>query len=235
MEAGECIIQTSTYEALLTNATRFGVLFYIPLFFQGVDGLTASQTGIRLIPGIICGVTGSLAAGIIMRLSGRYYWLNVGCYAILTIAAIPLYLFTGGVSVSTAGIIVALCLGGLGNGAGVTASLIVLISNADPSDQAIATACSYLFRSLGSVLGLSVVSSFLQQQLKTKLNDRLRTGGSEVDEIVRRIRESLEYIKELPPARAEIVRATYGESLRYCFILIGGIVACAFIASGELT
>lgn len=209
----------------------FGVLFYSPLYFQGVDNLSASGAGLRLIPGIICGVTGSVAAGLIMRSTGKYYYLNMGAYLLLTIASIPLVLFTGGISNSTAGIIVALCLGGLGNGTGVTSSLIVLISNADPTDQAIATACSYLFRSLGSVLGLSVVSSFLQQQLKTKLTERMSAPDDKIDEIVKQVRESLEYITQLPADEAAIVRSTYGESLRYCFILIGGIVACSFISS----
>lgn len=121
-------------------------IFHLPLFFQVVDGLTASQAGLRLLPAIVAGVFGSLLGGIVMQKTGKYYWLTVFAYALLMVGMVPMLLFTGLIANSIYGISLSLVLCGLGNGIGITTSLIGLISNAVPQDQAIVTAGSYLFR-----------------------------------------------------------------------------------------
>ena len=82
-------------------------------------------------------------------------------------------------------------------GSGITTSLISLIANAGQADQAIATAgrlstylsinfahkiaVSYLFRSLGSVVGLSVGATLVQGTLRSSLQRKL--SGQDVDEV----------------------------------------------------
>jgi hypothetical protein len=94
-----------------------------------------------------------------------------------------------------------------GNGTGITTTLIALISNAGPEDQAIATAgavssrfpwlvfcffplhhtehlpltVSYLFRSLGSVITLSIGSSITQYTLRGHL--RASLSGEDAEEV----------------------------------------------------
>ena len=119
---------------------------------------------------------------------------------------------------------------GFGNGIGVTTTLISIIANAAPEDQAVATACSYLFRSLGSVVGLSISATVVQQSLRDQLRDKL-SSGRDADEVVRKVRESLDIIKTLEPSVAEIVIKCYGVATRYGFILMTGIVTCALMSS----
>ena len=228
------IFERSLFASYLCNMFSFagwmGLLFYVPLYYQAVSGLTATQAGVRLLPGIVCGVTGSLLGGLIMQKTGRYYWLTVGGYTLLALAGIPILLFGGLVSHSMLGISIGLALGGLGNGSGVTTSLIALISNAAPADQAIATACSYLFRSLGSVLGLSVQSALFQALLRKNLEKRL-TGDTDAAEIARRVRESLDFVRELSPLLQVKVRAAYGESVIAVFGSVIAISSGAMVAS----
>ena len=121
---------------------------------------------------------------------------------------------------------------GLANGAGITTSLIALISNAAPADQAIATACSYLFRSLGSVVGISIISSLVQAQLRSRLQASLGSS-KEAEEIVRNVRESLDFIRRLEPDVAATVREAYAKSIRDGFGVVLGLVVCAAVASCE--
>ena len=121
---------------------------------------------------------------------------------------------------------------GFGNGIGVTTTLISIIANTPPEDQAVATACSYLFRSLGSVIGLSISATVVQQSLRNQLQDKLHSG-KDADEIVRKVRESLDVIKTLEPTVAGIVRNCYGIATSHGFMLMTGIVACALISSSE--
>ncbi|KAL9098568.1 MAG: hypothetical protein Q9163_005802 [Psora crenata] len=211
-------------------ASWMSVLFYLPLFFQAVDGFGASQAGLRLLPAIVMSVAGSLSGGMIMQKTGKYYWLTVSAYCTATLAMVPILLCTGLVVNSTYGISAGLVLLGFGNGIGATTALTALIANAAPEDQAIATACSYLFRSLGSVLGLSLAATVVQQSLRIQLEDRLGTG-EDAESIVKKVRESLEYIKSLSPGVQEIVRQCYGNATTHGYIAMSGLILCAFISS----
>lgn len=165
-----------------------------------------------------------------MKRTGKYYWLTVGAYTSLTLGMIPILLFTGLVANNTYGISIGLVIGGFSNGIGVTTSLIALIANAAQEDQAVATACSYLFRSLGSVVGVSLTASVVQQALRVNLEERLK-GGRDAGEVVKRVRESLEYLKTLDPETREVVRRCYGDATTVGFGLMIGIAAFAAVSS----
>jgi len=167
-----------------------------------------------------------------MKRTGRYYWLTVVAYTMLTVGMIPILLCSGLVVNNTYGIAVGLAICGFSNGIGVTTSLIGLIANAAPKDQAIATACSYLFRSLGSVVGLSLSATVVQQSLRTQLQERLKSSG-DAEHIVKRVTESLDYLKFLEPATREVVRQCYGAATRAGFGLMLGILSFAAISSCE--
>ena len=165
-----------------------------------------------------------------MQKTGKYYWMTVIAYTTLTVGMVPILLFTGLLGNSTWGISIGLVMCGFSNGIGVTTSLIGLIANASRDDQAVATACSYLFRSLGSVIGLSLSATVVQQSLRMQLRDRLKSG-KDAEEIVKSVRESLDYIKTLEPDVREIVRQCYGTATRAGFGLMLGIVAFAMFSS----
>ncbi|MCJ1281916.1 hypothetical protein MMC26_001239 [Xylographa opegraphella] len=232
---GHIIFERSLFACYLCNFFSFGgwlaCLFYIPLYFQTVDNFSATQAGVRLLPGICAGVSGSLFGGLVMQKTGKYFILTVLAYASLTLGVLLVLLFTGVVVNSTWGLSVGLVFAGFGNGIGVTTTLISIIANAPPEDQAVATACSYLFRSLGSVVGLSISATVVQQSLRNQLRDKLNSGR-DADEIVRKVRESLDVIKTLEPKIADIVRKCYGTATSHGFMLMTGIVVCALISSG---
>lgn len=208
----------------------FVVLFYMPLYFQAVDQYSATKAGLCLFPGIIASVSGSLFGGVVMQKTGRYYWLTVSAYTTLTLASVVVILCTGLIANDLYGISIGLAAGGFGIGIGVTATLIGLLSNASLEDQAVATACSYLFRSLGSVVGVSLAATVFQQSLRTQLRDRLK-AGKEADNIVKNVRESLDFIKTLEPHVQKIVRECYGASTRNSFVLALGLVFFAGVSS----
>lgn len=209
------------------------VLFYIPLFYQAVDGFSATQAGLRLLPNVIAAVSGSLCGGILMQRTGKYYWITVLAYSISALGTLLIILCTGLVINNTYGISVGLVLGGYFLGVGTTTTLIALIANAAPEDQAIATACSYLFRSLGSVVVLSLTASIIQQSLKNQLQEHLNSE-KDAEEIVKRVRESLDYVRTLEPAVREAVRQCYASATRSGFVFVLAIGCCAMLASCEL-
>ncbi|TAQ91243.1 hypothetical protein B7494_g459 [Chlorociboria aeruginascens] len=209
---GHIIFERSLFASYASNfftmASHMIIIFYVPLCLQAVEGLSATGAGLRLIPVMIGAVSGSLFGGRVMQKTGRYYWLTVGCIVFSIAGTIVVLLCSGVPFHSSWGMIVGLSIAAFGSGATITTTLINVIANAAPQDQAIATACTYLFRSLGSVLGLSLASTVVQQSLRTQLRSSL-DSGHDADEIVDRVRQSLDYIKELEPQTRSIVRLCY--------------------------
>lgn len=127
---GHIIFNRTFFALYCCNLFSFGgwiaALFYIPLYFQAVDGVSASVAGLRLLPSILAGVTGSLFAGIVMKRTGKYYWLTIAAYAALTLGCSAIFLFSGGAATGLIPMILGMVVAAFGNGIGVTTTLIGL-------------------------------------------------------------------------------------------------------------
>ncbi|KAM0286294.1 hypothetical protein ACHAQH_001025 [Verticillium albo-atrum] len=205
---GHIIFDRSLFACYLANffgiAGHITTIFVLPLFFQAVQGASATRAGTLLVPPMIASVIASLGAGFLIRRTGRYYALTVASFGLLLLAAVPTT--ASAHFASTSGVVASLVLISLGAGSGITTTLVALLSNAATEDAAVVVACSYLFRSLGSSIGISVGSAVLQQVLRVELAARLGDGA---EGVIERVRESIDYIRELPPGVAGEVRESY--------------------------
>ncbi|KZM19571.1 uncharacterized protein EKO05_0004029 [Ascochyta rabiei] len=232
---GHIILDKSLIACYLCNFFSFAgwmaAIFFIPLYWQVTGGYSASRAGLLLVPSIICGVSGSLFAGIYMKRTAKYYWITVIAYSHLTLGVSVVLLFAGAVMRSLPVMVVGTCVSGFSNGIGVTTTLIGLIANASHADQAVATACSYLFRSLGSVFGVSMCATAFNQTLRASLAAALR-GDKDAEKIAERVRAGLAYYRSLEPHLQAIVRECYGKATRSALgvslVLVSGSAVCAW-------
>lgn len=231
---GHVIFDRGLFASYLTNfliLTSFmGLTFYCPLYFQAVSGMSATQAGLRFIPAMLCSVSGSLFGGVFMKKTGKYFWLTICCLITGAIGNVVISLFSGLAFDSSWGIVAGLCLCSFGGGAAITTTLISVIANVDPKEQAIATACTYLFRSLGSVVGVSLSAAVVQQSLRTHLRASL-DSGHDADDIVEKVRQSLDYIKTLEPATRVIVVRCYQMATNMSFGIGFGVIILALVRS----
>ncbi|TLD14131.1 uncharacterized protein PgNI_04637 [Pyricularia grisea] len=240
---GHIIFDRSLFACYAANFFGVGgqmpVWFYLPLLYQAYYGMTVVEASLLFIPGSIAGVVASLGGGYIIKRTGRYYWLTVASYATLFLSSLPLVLCTGILTDSVVGTTVGLALSSFGNGAGLTTTLVGLISNAATEDAAVVIACSYLFRSLGLSIGVSVMSAVMQQALRTQLAAKLG-DGDEALRIGERVRESLDYIGQLEPQLADVVRKSYRFGVAAVFMantvfLFFALVAAFYIREKRVT
>ncbi|KAK2766916.1 hypothetical protein FQN54_006231 [Arachnomyces sp. PD_36] len=243
---------------LLCNFFAFGsyvaLTYNLPLYWQVVEAVSATVAGVRLLPGIVANVFGSLFAGWIMRRTGRYRALTIWCYVAFLIGVVPVILFSGLVTASIWGIWGGMVVYSFGNGIGGTSTLVALstyipavtpfdiyankaalrpnlVANAVPEDQSVGIACLYLFRSLGSGVGVSLSATVIQASLRRYLNSELN-GMEDAENIIRKVRESLDYIDQLPgAAMREAVRRSYGSAVRDSFWVLAVFVAGAVVGA----
>ncbi|ESU13209.1 hypothetical protein FGSG_07028 [Fusarium graminearum PH-1] len=201
---GHVIFDRALFSSYMVNfsavAGQTSVIFYIPLFFQAVQGLGATQSGSLLVPVMMFTVAASIVSGWVIKRTEKFFLLNLFSYALAFVSLAPVcwavwYRSTIWTSIS-------LIVMAVGAGSAFITTLIGLLANAAVEDTAVVVASSYLFKALGSSIGVSVGSAVLQQVLRTELIARL-PGQGEAREIEERVRQSLEYIKELPPNIAD--------------------------------
>nr|MCU0261621.1 MFS transporter [Ilumatobacteraceae bacterium] len=132
----------------------FGATAFLPLYLQAVDGVSATASGLLLLP-LMIGVTiSSITSGRITANTGRYKaWPIAGS----TLAALGVFMlaFLGGdtsrLYISTA----MLCIG-LGFGMVMPTSTLAVQNSVDWRDLGVATSLVTFFRSLGGAVGLAV-------------------------------------------------------------------------------
>jgi predicted MFS family arabinose efflux permease len=221
------ILNRSLFACYLCNFFSFGgwlaALFFIPLYWQVIGDLSASQAGLLLVPCILFGVGGSLVGGFYMKRTGKYYWITGIAYTNLVLGLALVVLFSGLILANIPLMVVGTCICSFSNGLGVTTTLVGLLANAKHQDQAVATACSYLFRALGSVFGVSMCATAFNLTLRESLQAALR-GDADAEEIAERVRASLAYFRSLEPGLKEVVRECYGQSTRAALEVSVGLV-----------
>ncbi|KAL8742587.1 MAG: hypothetical protein Q9190_004957 [Brigantiaea leucoxantha] len=225
------LLDRTVLSACLTNwfgtMSQFAILFYGPLYFQSVKELSAQEAGARLVP-MAVGALGSVATGLIMRWTGRYYFLSVCVMAVFVAASVAISTFN--VATPAWEPFVALFFAGLGYAGMLTVTLLALIAAVDHEHQAVITSASYAFRSTGSTIGITITSAVFQNVLKRDLWRKLgdREGAAEV---ISRLRDSVDEIKKLPPDWKSDVKGVYMDALRGVFLTTLGMVVLSFLVS----
>jgi MFS family permease len=214
------LAQRTTFFACMANflvtAARFGLLFHVPIFLLA-QGFTATQTGLRLVPEAAAVGLTSLGVGLIMKRTGRYYAL--GCVVVLIFSigmALPVF-FNRETPIWLPFIDFGIV--GTGYSGMLSITITALVAAVDHEHQAVVTSTSYAFRSIGSTLGITVAGALFQNKLREQVRWRF-DDSKEAEEVLRRLRDSLDAIKELPPRWKTIVMDSYMSSLRGVFLML---------------
>ena len=225
------LLNRTVLSACMTNwfisMAVLALIFYGPIYFQ-VKGLSPTAAGVRLIPQSLGTALGSICSGLIMRWTGRYYILNV-IVQLIFIAACSL-VSTFNLTTPAWEPVLAFFMSGIGYSGMLTTTLLALISAVDHKDHSVITSASYAFRSTGSAIGITIASAVFQNILKFRLWATLgdREGAKEV---IGRLRDSLEEIKNLPLDWRGEVREAYMDALRGVFLTILGISVLGAVVS----
>lgn len=105
---------------------------------------------------------------------------------------------------------------GFGMASVITTTLIAMIASVAKEDMAVATGITYLFRTTGQVLGVSLSGALLQAVLTRKLRERITGPGAL--EMIEKIRHSTSIIAELSPDLRQAAVSSYADALRIVFI-----------------
>ncbi|CAO3652975.1 unnamed protein product [Cunninghamella blakesleeana] len=154
------------------------VIYITPLYLQGLLGYSPAYSGLFYLPKVVFVSLGSVLSGIYMSRTGEYIKITIISAFICLISMI---MYTTWVpSTSLAYQLVAICGDGFSLGICITTTLIAMLSCVGPKEMATITSMSYLFRSVGSVIGISATSAIFQATVKAILTKQITGPNAEL-------------------------------------------------------
>ena len=164
------MVAISLLATFLTGFGMFGAIIFVPLFFQGVLGASATSSGSFLTPMMLGIVFGATISGQLLSRTGGHYRIQAitGTGLMLLGAILISTMDTDTNFVRAVGYIVV-----LGLGLGTTFPTFTLaVQNSVPFRlMGISTSALQFYRSIGGMLGLAVLGSVMASRFATKLED----------------------------------------------------------------
>ena len=213
------VIAVCSVAAFVLGVGMFGTIIYLPLFMQGVLGVSATQSGNLLTPLLMGVVVASIVGGQTISRTGEYKMLGV---AGSVLVAIGMILFAR-MDAATTRLYVATAMVVAGFGMGLLQPVYTLaVQNVAPRERmGAATSSTIFFRSIGSTVGVAAFGSVM---LTRYHNEFTRTIPSVVPKIARPYFENpLLLMQVRPQLEAGFGRVPGGAALLQR--LLGGVKA----------
>lgn len=211
----------------------FGGVVFLPLFLQVVNGVSATDSGLLVLPLTAGIVVGSVGAGRLTTSTGRYRKYPIIGSAL---AATGMY-FLSGMTAETARLLSSCYMVVLGLGVGMVLQVTLLaVQNAvTHSDLGIATSSAQFFRTLGGSFGVAIFGAIMNARLLEELP--LRIPADVVESLSGRVTELLSTptaIRALPRDVASGVTSSVEVALQDVFFWAVPIMVLSFILSWRL-
>ena len=138
----------------LNSALLYWIIFFLPVYFQAVQGVSAARAGVLLLPAILFGIPGAIVAVLLLTKFGRYKPLHLIGFAI---SVLGLGLFNLLDQHTTmAQYVVYQMVAAVGSGLVLNTMLPAVQAQVDERYQAATTAAWSFVRSLGSIWGVAI-------------------------------------------------------------------------------
>jgi len=202
---------------LLLGMAMYGAINYLPLFLQTVNGASATDSGLLLVPLMLGMVVSSTFAGALVTRTGRYRIFPIVGTALITLGLALLGTLDGTSTRLESGAYMVV----VGVGMGFTMQIIVMATqNEVPrTDLGIATSAVNFFRSIGGSIGVALVGAIFSSRLAGTVRDVIGSGGA-LDPAE---------VQQLPPGtRARYVDG-FADALTSTFWLLVPVLAVAVV------
>ncbi|MEU0967150.1 MFS transporter [Streptomyces sp. NPDC005917] len=212
---------------LVVGIALFGAASYLPTFLQMVDGASATESGLLMLP-MMGGIVGaSIVSGQLISHTGHY---RVHPLLGGALSVVGMWLLSR-LEVGTPRWQYSIWMAVLGAGIGMVMPVLILAvqNSVRPTDLGTATSANNYFRQIGGSVGAAVFGTLFADRLTDALHKRLPAAGARLPDP-----ESLtpQLVHALPPALRDAYIRAYAEAMPRIFLylvpvlVLGLIVAC---------
>ena len=196
-----------------------GIMAYLPSFMQIVVGISATNSGLIILPMVIGIMITSMTGGFTVKRTGYRPWLMAGPI-VAAIGMILLSTLSRGSSESLA--LFYLFVTGLGLGCVMSVVMIAAQNSAKKNEMGMTTSSVNLFRSIGSTVAVGIFTTIINSKIAQELSSAL---PPEIYNDVPHTIGILDYLMQPPifPTFTYDVIDAYGSSVTFAF-MIGAII-----------
>ncbi|WP_225217127.1 MDR family MFS transporter [Arthrobacter pullicola] len=209
----------------------FSTISYLPTFLQMVNGASATESGLMMLPMMAGLLLTSIGTGQLISRTGRYKVYPVAGFAVVVAGLLLLsrisettpYWFTA----------VGMAVLGMGIGA-LLQNLVLIVQNSVPGqDMGTAISAANYFRQIAASFGIAAFGSIFINRLTDQL---AAAPGGAASAIPGGSINSLspDLLRSLPPPVQEAIAAAFGQAMPPIFLLsvpiaAAGAVLCLFV------
>jgi EmrB/QacA subfamily drug resistance transporter len=160
----------------LLGFAMFGAINFLPLYQQTVQGASATNSGLLLVPMMLSLMAVSVVVGQAITRTGRYRIFPIIGGGGMTIGMILL----GQIDVNTSKVQLGFFMAALGLGMGFLMQTTMLIAqnSVAQKDLGVASSAATFFRSIGGSVGVSLFGAIFTNQLRDDIASRLGTDAA---------------------------------------------------------
>ncbi|NEC76324.1 MDR family MFS transporter, partial [Streptomyces rochei] len=210
---------------LVIGVALFGAASYLPTFLQMVDGATATESGLLMLP-MMGGIVGaSIISGQLISRTGHYR-----SHPILgsALSVVGMWLLSR-LDADTPRLHYSIWMAVLGAGIGMVMPVLVLAvqNSVRPTDLGTATSANNYFRQIGGSVGAAIFGTLFADRLTDSLADRVpaEAGASLPD--AEAITPQL--VHSLPPALRDAYIGAYADAMPRIFLYLVPVLALGLL------
>ncbi|MGP4056270.1 MDR family MFS transporter [Mycobacterium sp. 4D054] len=210
--------------SFIVGFAMLGALTFLPTFMQFVDGVSATESGLRTLPMVGGLLLTSMGSGVLVSRTGRYKIFPVVGTAVMVLG----FVLLSRMDATTPMLQQSAYLFILGTGIGMCMQVLVLIvqSTAKFSDLGVATSGVTFFRTIGSSFGAAIFGSLFANFLDARIAPALAAGGAPPEAA-----QSPQVLHRLPDAVAAPIVTAYADSLGLVFLCAAPVAAIGFFVA----
>ncbi|HYN93085.1 MAG TPA: MDR family MFS transporter, partial [Pilimelia sp.] len=154
----------------LIGFAMFGSLSFLPLYQQTVQGASATNSGLLLLPIMGTALVVSVVVGRLITRTGRYRVFPIVGGGLLTVAMVLLAQLGPSTGKATASVYLAVL--GFGLGCLMQMPMLVAQNSVDQRDLGVASSTATFFRSIGGSFGVALFGAAFASRLRDGVADR---------------------------------------------------------------
>ncbi|RIA88399.1 major facilitator superfamily domain-containing protein [Glomus cerebriforme] len=204
----------------------FALVYYIPLYFQVVEGDSATESGLKLIPYVTGVVIASIFTGQLISRTNFLAYRTISAMGAALIAVGAGLMVMWDEDTGKAAQIGYMLIAGLGVGSIMHTTLLCALEIVEDKDIATVTTLLMFLRLIGAVFGVSTVGTVFSNVLS-----RYLANASISPEYIAAVKQSATIVNQLPEEIRSPIIIAYVGALRASFITILVLGVSCFIST----
>ncbi|MGI5197207.1 MDR family MFS transporter [Streptomyces sp. CA-288835] len=211
----------------IVGFVMFGATLFLPLYQQSVQGASATNSGLLLLPMLGAMLVVSMIAGRVTTNTGRYKVFPVVGSGLMVIGLFLLAQMDTDTSRVTSGLYMAV----LGAGMGCLMQITMLVSqnSVEMKDMGVASSSTTLFRTLGASFGVAIMGALFNSRVQDVMAERGGAAGSAATSQSAQLDAA--GMARLPEAARDAYQHAVSSGTHSAFLLGAGVAVVALVAA----